>query len=78
MSKVDEEFLNDVLEAIDNWEFSYDEYYEDGNFIIKIEFDEEDWDLCDDEIWDALNEVCHEWGAGIDYSYNIYYLCLEH
>lgn len=78
MKKQEREFLNDVLEAMEDWGFSYEYYHENGAFCIDITIDDmEEWGLCSDEIWDALEDVCDDWDAGMDSNMNVYYLCLE-
>lgn len=78
MRKKEREFLNDVLDAVEDWGFSYEYYHEDGAFCIDITIDDmEEWGLCSDEIWDALEDVCDDWNADIDSDMNVYYLCLE-
>lgn len=78
MNRNERNFLNDIKEALDEWGFSYEYYHEDGNFCIDVTIDDiDEWGDCNDEIWDALSEVCDDWDAGIDSDMNNYYLCLE-
>ncbi len=77
MNKTEREFLNDVKEALDEWDFSYEYYHEGGGFCIDITIDDmDDWGLCEEEIWDAIREVCDDWGAEIDPNMNTYSICL--
>lgn len=77
MKKNERDFLNDVKDAVDDYDFSYEYYHEDGNFCVDITIDDMDeWGENADDIWDALEEVADDWGAGIDSDMNEYYLCL--
>lgn len=78
MTRDEREFLNDIKDALDEWDFSYEHYHEDGSFCIDIEIDDMDeWGEDSDEIWNALSEVCDEWGAGIDSDCNNYYIAIN-
>lgn len=78
MTKNERDFINDIKEALDDWGFSYEYYHENGDFCVDVAIDDiDEWADCSDDIWDALNDVCDEWGAGIDSDMNSYYLCLE-
>lgn len=78
MKRNEREFLNDVIAAVDEYGYSYEYYHEDGSFCVDITIDDMDeWGCCSDEIWEALDEVASDWGAGIDSDLNEYYLCLD-
>ncbi len=78
MTRDEREFLNDIKDALDEWDFSYEHYHEDGSFCIDIKIDDMDeWGEDPDEIWNALSEVCDEWGAGIDSDCNYYYIAIN-
>mgnify|MGYP000918393196 CR=1 FL=1 len=76
MNSEEREFVDDVKDAIDDWDFSEEHYHEDGDFNVEIVFDQDDWSNNYDEIWDALSDVCDEWGANMDNDCNTYYLAL--
>ena len=77
MTQNERKFLNDVLGAVDDWDITYDSYHENGDFCIDVTFnDMEEWGYNEEEIWDALSDVCDDWGAEINPDMNRYYICL--
>lgn len=70
MTKKEREFLNDIKEAADEWTYHTRHYYEnvygERYFSVDVNFDEEEWEVCSEEMWNALNAVANEWDAGID------------
>lgn len=75
MTRDERSFFNDVKNAVSNYGCSFSHYHENGQFCVDVEVDDMDeWALCDDEIWDALNDVVHYWDGGIDQNANVYYL----
>ena len=78
MRKEERDFLNDVKEAVEDWGYSYEYYHEYDNFCVDITIDDMDeWAENKSDIWEALDKVANEWGAGIDSDCNNYYLQLQ-
>ena len=78
MTSAEREFLNDIENALDGWDFSYKYYHEDGEFCIDIEIEDlDEWGEDNDEIWNALSEVCDDWGAGLDSDIRNYYIAID-
>ena len=78
MTRTERNFLNDVRNAVDDWDFTYDTYHEDGCFCVSVTIDDMDeWGDNADEIWDALESVADDWDAGIDSDMNTYELSLD-
>ena len=81
MTQKERNFLNDIKGAADQWSYDIEHYHEniygDRYFTVEVDFDEEDWGLSSDEMWDALNEVANDWGAGIDSDGTVYSLSME-
>lgn len=77
MNKTERNFLNDIKDAVDDWDYSYEHYHEDGSFCVDVTIDLDQWSDDADEIWDALQEVADDWDAGIDSDTNTYYLAIE-
>ncbi|MCQ2077663.1 MAG: hypothetical protein MJZ20_11685 [Bacteroidaceae bacterium] len=78
MTKDEREFLNDVKDAVSDYDYSYEYYHENGDFCVDITIDDMDeWGDNADDIWNDLEEVADDWGAGIDSDMNCYYLALE-
>ncbi len=80
MNKTEREFYNDIRDAVSDWECSFDCYHEDGyngdryfSIDITVEDDDADWD----DVWNALEEVTDEWGAGIDSDCNEFEVSLN-
>lgn len=76
MKKQEREFLEDIEDALGDWEYQTDAYHENEYFCVDVTIDMDDWGGNADEIWDALSDVASEWGAGIDSDMNTYYLAL--
>lgn len=76
MKKKEREFLEDIEDALEDWEYETETYHEDGCFCVDVTVDEDDWGYDADEIWEALSDVAEEWEAGIDSDMNTYYLAL--
>ena len=78
MKREERNFLNDVKVAVEDWGYSYEYYHEYDNFCVDITIDDMDeWAENESDIWEALDEVAEEWGAGIDSDCNNYYLAIE-
>lgn len=78
MTKNEREFLNDVKDAVSDYDYSYEFYHESGDFCVDITIDDlEEWGDNKDDIWNDLEEVADDWGAGIDSDVNCYYLELQ-
>lgn len=78
MTSNEKDFLNDIKNAVNDWDYSYEYYHEDGEFCIDIEIEDlDEWGEDNDEIWNALSEVCDDWGAGIDSDINNYYIAID-
>ena len=78
MRKEERDFLNDVKEAVEDWGYSYEYYHEYDIFCVDITIDDMDeWAENESDIWEALDEVAEDWGAGIDSDCNNYYLAIE-
>ena len=78
MTKDEREFLNDVKDALEDYEFSYEHYHDDdGMFCVDVEIELNDWGENADEIWDALEEVIDDWGGNMDSDMNTYYLGVD-
>lgn len=78
MKREERNFLNDVKAAVEDWGYSYEYYHEYDNFCVDITIDDMDeWAENESDIWEALDEVAEEWGAGIDSDCNNYYLAIE-
>lgn len=76
MKREEREFLEDIEDAIEDWDYDIETYHENGSFCVDITIDEDDWGYNADEIWEKLNDVAQDWDAGIDYDCNTYYLVL--
>ncbi len=74
MKREEREFLDDIEDAIEDWDYDIETYHENGSFCVEITIDEDDWGYNADEIWEALDDVAEEWGAGIDSDCNTYWL----
>ena len=78
MKREEGNFLNDVKAAVEDWGYSYEYYHEYDNFCVDITIDDiDEWAENESDIWEALDEVAEEWGAGIDSDCNNYYLAIE-
>ncbi len=71
MTEQEEKFLNDILAAVETWKPKHTINYDycgagDRHFCIDIEINMGDWECSSSKIWDALSEVCDNWGAGLD------------
>ena len=78
MGRNESRFKRDVLNAVDDYDFSYDSYHEDGGFIVEITFDDdEEWAENEEDIWDALEEVADDWDACLDAQGQTYYVSIE-
>lgn len=78
MTERESDFLSDVEDAIEDWDYEIEHYHENGYFCVDITFDDDDdYHENSDEIWDAISEVCNDWGAGYDHHSNEYYLSIE-
>ena len=78
MKREERNFLNDVKAAVEDWGYSYEYYHEYDNFCVDITIDDiDEWAENESDIWEALDEVAEEWGAGIDSDCNNYYLAIE-
>lgn len=78
MKREERNFLNDVKAAVEDWGYSYEYYHEYDNFCVDITIDNMDeWAENESDIWEALDEVAEDWGAGIDSDCNNYYLAIE-
>ena len=78
MKREERNFLNDVKAAVEDWGYSYEYYHEYDNFCVDITIDDMDeWAENESDIWEALDEVAEDWGAGIDSDCNNYYLAIE-
>lgn len=71
MTKTEKEFLSDIEDAVEDYDYDIEYYHEDSfngrYFTVMVSFDEDEW--CDDEdndIWNSLEEVANDWDAGID------------
>lgn len=74
MTNDERSFLNDVRNAVSDYECSFKHYRENGQFCVDVEVDPEDWGYNADEIWDALEDVVSDWGGRIDSDVNTYFL----
>ena len=78
LTKQEKEFLSDIRDAVSDWGYTYEYYHEDGEFCIDIEIEDlDEWGEDNDEIWDALSEVCDDWGAGLDSDIRNYYIAID-
>lgn len=78
MKENERNFLNDVLDALDDWNFSYETYHDNGTFCIDVTIDDiDEWAENSDEIWDALDSVSDKWGCDLDSDTNEYYLAID-
>ena len=78
MTKNEREFLNDVKDAVSDYDYSYEYYHENGAFCIDITINDlEEWGNNENDIWNDLEEVANDWGAGLDSDTRWYYLALE-
>lgn len=78
MTKNEREFLNDVKDAVSDYDYSCNSYHENGCFCVDITINDlEEWGNNEDDIWNDLDEVADDWGAGIDSDVNRYYLALQ-
>ena len=78
MESYENDFLCDVLNAVDDYDFSYSSYHEDGGFIVEITFDDdEEWAENEEDIWDSLEEVADDWDACLDAQGQTYYVSIE-
>ena len=75
MTSEEREFLNDIKDAVSDYGYECNHYHEDGYFCVDITINLDEWEP--DEIWDALEEVTDDWGAGLDSDMKTYYLALE-
>lgn len=71
MTHEEREFLSDIEDALEDWGFSEEHYHEthfDGRyFCVDVTItDFEEWSANQEEIYEALNEVCEDWDAGMD------------
>ena len=78
MKKEERNFLNEVKAVLDRWSYSCEYYYEHDHFCVDITIENMDeWAENESDIWEALNAVADEWGAGIDSDCNKYYLGIK-
>ena len=81
MTADERHFLEDIKEAVSDYDYSYEYYHETTYgtryFCVDITVSEEDWELSDMQIWNALSDVRDEWDAGIDQHHTCYQLALE-
>ena len=77
MKKTEREFLEDIEDALEDWDYETETYHENGYFCVDVTIEFDDWGEDADEIWEALSDVADDWGAGIDSDMNTYYLALE-
>ena len=78
MTKNEREFLNDVKDAVSDYDYSCNPYHKNGCFCVDITINDlEEWGNNEDDIWNDLDEVADDWGAGIDSDVNSYYLALQ-
>ena len=78
MKKEERDFLNEVKAVLDRWSYSYEYYHEHDHFCVDITIEDmNEWAENESDIWEALDEVAEDWGAGIDSDCNNYYLAIE-
>lgn len=78
MASIKKEFLQDILEAISDFKNSYASYSEEGGFCVDVKIDDiDEWAEFEDVIWDALEKVATNWGAGFDHDVNTYTFRIE-
>ena len=77
MKRNEREFLEDIEDALEGWNYETETYHEDGDFCVDVTIEFDDWGEDADEIWEALSDVADDWDAGIDSDMNTYYLALE-
>ena len=84
MNEKETEFLDAILEALEDYDFEYDTYHEDdfGSRMfcidVTINCDDEDSILDLDDIEDAISDVCDEWyGARYDRNMNEFNIGLD-
>ena len=77
MNQQERDFLNEVKAVLDRWSYSYEYYHEHDHFCVDITIDDMDeWAENESDIWETLDEVAEDWGAGIDSDCNKYYLAI--
>lgn len=86
MNKKEEKFLDAILEALEDCDFTYDSYHHDnyGSRVfcidVVINYDDEDEVsiLQIDDIEEAISNVCNKWyGARYDRDMNEFYIGLD-
>lgn len=81
MTNQEHDFLCDIKNVMSDYDYSYNYYcedqYGDRYFCVDVTVSMEDWEQCCDEIWNDLEEVADDWGAGLDSDVNYYYFALE-
>ncbi len=79
MNKTERNFYNDIRDAVSDWNCSFGYYHEDqfGDTYFCIDITVEDDDADWDEVWDSLEEVTNDWGAGIDQHMNDFSVALN-
>lgn len=70
MTKDEREFLNDVKNAVSDYNCSFthyrEEHYDGTIFCVDVEVDYDEYVDNNDEIWDALLDVACDWNNGND------------
>ena len=77
MTDMERDFLNDIKEAVNEFNPEYEEYHYNGYFNVDITVSLNIWEKFGEEIWNRLSEVGDDWGVTPDSDTNEYYMSVE-